>query len=167
MPAAEIIRYMVLAARLNVFFKIASPDGLAVIGSNSVETNGEIYMVSVNSVLSHKNRRIKRLFDIVTSAFFLVFSPLSVLLVKNGSKFFNNIWAVFTGKKSWIGYYSNELNTQSVKYLKNGVLPPFDVELKKEIDINTQEKIYISYAQQYSLLKDQSLFIGNKRYLNK
>lgn len=167
LPAAEIIRHMVMVAKLNVIFKIASPDGLAVIGSNSVETNGEIYMVSVNSVLSHKNRRIKRLFDIITSTLLLLLFPLYVLFIKNGSIFFNNIWIVFIGKKSWIGYSSDESNMQSVKFLKNGIFPPFDVELKKEIDMATQEKIYITYAQQYSLLKDLSLFFGNIKYLNK
>ncbi len=166
LPAAEIIRQMVLTADLQVNFKIASPDGLSVIGSNSVETNGEIYVVSLNSVMSPKNRRIKRIFDLMVACIFLILSPLFAIYLKNGKRIFKVLGEIFCGKKSWIGY-CEDIDSGNLQFLefKKGVLPPVDWFIVKELTPAAIEKVNLTYSQNYSLLNDLSLLIKNFRYI--
>ncbi len=166
LQAGEIIRQMVRAADLQVNFKIASRDGLAVIGSNSVETNGELYVISLNSVMSPKNRRIKRLFDLVMAGFFLIFSPLILISVKNGSRIFKILGEVFSGRKSWIGYYGNaDRRGQQYPELKKGILPPTDILIIRKLSPATVEKVNLTYSQNYSLLNDLSLLVKNFKHI--
>jgi len=164
LQAGEIIRQMVRTANMQVNFKIASPDGLAVIGSNSVDTNGSLYVVSVNSVMSPKNRRMKRFFDLVVALMFLIFSPLFPMFVKNGSHIFKILFNIFTGKKSWIGYYETTGQEQYPE-LKKGLLPPTDILTVKELSPAAIEKINLDYSQNYSVLNDFSLLIKNFHYI--
>ncbi len=166
LPAGEIIRQMVRAADLQLNFKIASPDGLAVIGSNSVETNGELYVISLNAVMSAKNRRIKRLFDLTVASFFLILSPFFLVFIKNGSRIFKVLTEIFFGKKSWIGYYNAD-NHNATQYseMKKGILPPTNVAIIKELSPAAIEKINLSYLQNYSILNDLSLLVQNFRYI--
>ena len=51
LSSKEIIAQMVALRKNNINFKIASPDSLSVIGSNSSNTSGDIYSLDVNSIL--------------------------------------------------------------------------------------------------------------------
>ncbi len=166
LQAGEIIRQMIQTANMQVNFKIASPSGLAVIGSNSVETNGELYVISINSVMSPKNRRMKRFFDLMIAFIFLIFSPLFPVFVKNGTRIFKILFQIFTGKKSWIGYYDTT-GQDNLQYseLKKGILPPIDILIAKELSLATIEKTNLDYSQNYSILNDLSLLIKNFHYI--
>jgi lipopolysaccharide/colanic/teichoic acid biosynthesis glycosyltransferase len=150
-----------------VEFKIASPDGLSVIGSSSVNTNGEIYVVSFNSINTPKNKRLKRLFDISVSLVFLLLSPFLVWLQNNKAKFFSNIFAVISGKKSWVGFYINTPVNFSNINLKPGIFPPLPEETMKSLPDTAIEKINLNYAQNYSLLNDLTIVSANLKNLDK
>lgn len=53
-PSQEIIRNMKLLNQTRVDFKIASPDSDSVIGSNSPNSSGDLYVINVNSFTRNK-----------------------------------------------------------------------------------------------------------------
>jgi GT2 family glycosyltransferase len=161
LSSEEIIRLMTDLSNQGIEFKVASPDGLSVIGSSSVNTNGEIYVVSFNSINSAKNKRLKRLFDIVTSLIILIFSPLFVFFQKDKGKFLNNIFSVLTGKKSWIGFYVVENKNPDYARIKPGVFTPIDKKILKSLSPDAIEKINLNYAQNYSVFNDFIILLNN------
>ena len=53
--------------RHNLDFKIAPEESMYVIGSNSINTQGELYAFEVNGINKPENIRNKRVFDIISS----------------------------------------------------------------------------------------------------
>src|SRR5690606_29569723 len=103
-PSHRIISLMASVERKNLDFKIAPPESLYIIGSNSIEKGGDLFIMDIDAVSKPKNKRKKRLLDILLSLLFLVSFPITVWGVKNKSGFFANILSVLFGKKSWVGY---------------------------------------------------------------
>ena len=60
-----------------VEFKIAHPESLSIIGSNSVNTAGDLYVINLNSIAEISNRRLKILLDILISLILLISLPFS------------------------------------------------------------------------------------------
>jgi FlaA1/EpsC-like NDP-sugar epimerase len=104
-PSNQIISTMLKLSFLNIDYKIAQPDTLSIIGSNSIETAGELYTIELNSISKLSNIRNKRFFDIISSFLLLIFSPLILLSLKISFKLINNSVRVLLGCKTWVGYY--------------------------------------------------------------
>lgn len=54
-------------------FKIAPPESLFIIGSNSVEDPGELYVIDINNINKSVNKRNKRFIDLLLSVGFLFY----------------------------------------------------------------------------------------------
>ena len=67
LSAQEIISHMSVIDRHNLDFKIAPEDSMYVIGSISINTQGELYAFEVNGINKPENIRNKRVFDIFPS----------------------------------------------------------------------------------------------------
>lgn len=137
-------------------FKIAPKGCNHLIGSNSIDTAGELYILNLNALVSEENKRKKRLFDLLASGGFLISMPILIFFVKNKSEFFKNILRVFAGKLSFIGF-SEELSLRDVRLprIKKGILTPddgFDFD-----DDGIREKLNLLYARDYSMRKDFSI----------
>jgi len=159
-PSNQIISTMLKLSILNIDFKIAQPDTLSIIGSNSIETAGELYTIELNSISKPVNIRNKRFFDIITSIFILIFSPLILLFFKISSKLINNSVRVLLGCKTWVGYYKkSDVNINNLPKIKNGILTPLDLGSKKEL---TDSFIYNSnlvYAKNYTFWNDLNILL--------
>jgi len=165
--ASDIIKYMMELSNTNIDFKIASPDGLSVIGSSSVNTNGEIYVVTFNSINTPKNKRLKRLLDISVSVVLAILLPFVIWFQTNKKKFVNNIFSVLLGKKSWVGFYiKSPLKFTNVD-IKPGIVPPLNEEILNSLPDEAVEKINLNYAQNYSLINDIAIIINNLKKLDK
>jgi O-antigen biosynthesis protein len=66
-----------------VDFKIAQPDSLFLIGSNSIHTAGDLYFLDLNTINTVENKRNKRLFDVLVSVVFLFGFPVICWMVRN------------------------------------------------------------------------------------
>ncbi|MCF0207089.1 MAG: glycosyltransferase, partial [Bacteroidales bacterium] len=55
--AQQIIKTMLNLSSSNLDYKIASPDGFSVIGSNSINSTGELYNIDINAIDKPENRR--------------------------------------------------------------------------------------------------------------
>ncbi|MBE0651089.1 MAG: glycosyltransferase [Bacteroidales bacterium] len=142
-------------------YKIAPEDSLSIIGSNSINTRGELYTVGLNAVYSNINKRNKRVLDLLFSTAFLFFSPFLVFFMKEKKGFIQNVFSVFIGTKSWVGCKPLDKQPALQNLLKPGVLSPSDGIKNTSIDEETIKKLNILYIRDYSLLRDMNLiFIG-------
>ena len=139
-------------------FKIAPENSDHLIGSNSIDTAGDLYVLNINALVSKENVRKKRLFDISFSSLILLISPVFFLLFKNKLNFYSNTLRVFIGKISFIGF-SEETAQKDVRLptIKNGILSPSDGSPYTTEEIN--EKLNLLYARDYSLRKDFAILL--------
>ena len=82
MSSAKIIKAMLELTKLQVDYKIAPPESLSIIGSNSIHTAGDLYVVNINSITKSSNKRVKRAFDVLFALALLVFSPVVIWFFK-------------------------------------------------------------------------------------
>lgn len=158
--AQHIISLMLKMANTYVDYKIAPPESLSVIGSNSIDTSGDLYTIDVNSITKPENRRIKRTFDVFASLFLLALYPFILFFVEKHLHFFQNIFMVLFGKKSWVGYSKSE----SLPAVRVGVLNPSEI-LGKGLNKETANRINMLYAKDYKLSNDFTILIKGVRSL--
>jgi O-antigen biosynthesis protein len=153
--SGEIINIMGLLDSKNVDFKIAPPESIYMIGSNSVEKSGEVFVLDVNSINKQSNKRDKKVADVFLSFLFVIVSPVLIWFVENKIGFIKNIFSVIIGEKSWVGYSkTNQSEQLNLPKIKDGVLSHVDLLSKKQIQLETINKLNILYAKDYSLKND-------------
>lgn len=134
-----------------VDFKIAPPESLSIIGSNDVDTAGDLYVIDVNSVTKSNNKRNKRLLDIGVSILLIVFSPVLIFIQNTKSNYFFNCFNVLFGFYSWVGY--GKITDKSLPEIKRSVLSP-SMLLDNEMDNNKIKLMNLRYAKDYKIEKD-------------
>jgi len=167
--SSQIIDHMSLVNTMPVDFKIAPPESEFIIGSNSIHRSGELYVVDLNVINKPVNRRNKRLLDVTISLFFLIISPLLILLQKEPHHFFKNIWDILKGKKSWVGFATQD-NSKYIKQLpviKKGIFHPADATLIKTKDQRIIYHLDILYAKDYHIKNDITIIFKNLRNLGR
>ncbi len=102
--AKDIIYWMTKLSYLPVYYKIAPPNELYIIGSNDVHTQGELYTLEFKTILLPENRRKKRLVDILLSIIALISLPITIYFFQRRKTLIRNIFHVIIGKKTWIGF---------------------------------------------------------------
>ncbi|MGQ0829975.1 MAG: glycosyltransferase family 2 protein [Bacteroidota bacterium] len=161
--AQGIINYMHTLVSEDVDFKIAPPESLSIIGSNSIDTAGDLYIIDVNSISRSKNRRNKRLLDMLCSCVFLVFFPVLILFQENKAGFIKNIFSVLFGLKSWVGY-GNDSNEHLPK-LRPSVLSPADAIKNIGITSAIRERLHLAYSKDYRIENDLNIVWKSGRQL--
>ena len=146
----------------NIDFKIAPPKSLYIIGSNSIHQSGEMYMVETNTLNQTKNKRNKRMFDLLVSLGCLLSLPVSIWMVKKPIGFIQNMLEVIVNKKTWVGIQSPELVNEVYPKYGNGVISPGEhhkPEAKKEVELQ--------YLKNYHINIDWQIFSSNFLRLGK
>ncbi len=167
-PAQKIINEMGNLQELVVDYKIAPPESLSIIGSNSINTSGDMYTVDINSIGKANNKRNKRFFDFIISILFLGLYPVLLFFVKKPLGFLRNILFVLFGKKSWTGYFfSGTGNTKHLPKIKSGVLTPRDVLGKREVQPETIDRLNALYARDYKIGSEINMIIKGFRNLGR
>lgn len=163
--ASEIIKQMSSIENDAVDFKIAPPESIYIIGSNSIESSGEYYIIDANVILKPLNQRNKRLLDIVLASFFLLSFPLWLIINGFRFKLFKNLFSILQGKLSFVGFiHSKELEEQDLK-LKRGLFNPRDLYPNELSEIKRSERLNFDYGKNYSLLKDLEIILKNSNKL--
>ena len=166
--ASEIIRFMSQLNNSNVGYKIAPHDSSAVIGSQSISQAGNMYMIDIDGILKPNNKRAKRFFDIFTSVFLFLISPLCIWFLKEKKSFYLNIISVFFGLKSWIGYDQTAYHSiTKLPSIKQGVLFPKDAFPEKEISTEISARLNLMYAQNYKLKNDLHILAKAFKFLGR
>ena len=148
-----------------VDYKIAPEDSLSIIGSNSINTQGDLYTINISAVSKPENRRTKRIFDFFMALLSLIFYPVLIFFVKKPLGLLKNIFLIIAGKKSWIGYYPVNDPKIHLPKIKPGILSPL-ITLKNE---NPAKDIIVKanmlYARDYTVWKDFNLFFTGIKHL--
>jgi len=144
--------------------KIAPPESLYIIGSNSIANTGENYMLDVNAINRPANKRNKRTLDILIALISIPFWPILIFIVKKPFGFFKNVFDVLIGKKTWVGYSGNSLQTTQLPAIRKGVISP-TVLFKGKTQPNFIRKMNIIYAKDYKVSTDIGLIFQGIRQL--
>ena len=149
-------------------FKIAPPESLYIIGSNSIDTSGELYTIDINAITKPSNKRSKRLLDVLISLILLVISPINIIpMFRDGWGYFRNIFSVLIGKKSWVGYCKHStfnIQHSTLPLIKKGVLSPVDAYKNISVSENNIERLNQLYAKDYKVINDLNIIL--KGYKN-
>lgn len=150
--AQEIIHWMTTLNSDKIDFKIAQPESLFLIGSNSIDSAGDLYVININSITNKSNIRNKRTFDFITSLTLLFISPFIILAFKDKKKYITNVISVLFGKLSIVGYHYLNNSEHNLPKIKNGILSPADKT--NLIDETMFDKLNLIYARDYNISKD-------------
>ena len=154
----------------HVDYKIAPEDSLSIIGSNSINTRGDLYTINISTIDKPANRRNKRLLDITMSLLSLGLYPILLFIVKKPLHFFVNTFKVFSGKLSWVGYYPSGDNEIHLPKIKPGILTPLISLKSKSPSLEMIRNANILYARDYTVWKDLNIILvafretGNNSY---
>jgi GT2 family glycosyltransferase len=138
-------------------YKIAPPESLFIIGSNSIQTDNEYFTIGLNSINKSENRRKKRAFDIVFSVGLLLFFPLFIF-IPNPLQALKNTLLCLIGKYSWVGYSYNQ-NASGLPKIKTGILSPSDAFNSPMHEAEIVHQADILYAKDYRLSIDIGILL--------
>jgi len=155
----QIIDKMAEWQETRVDYKIAPEDSLSIIGSNSINTRGDLYTVDINSIDKPANRRNKRLIDLLVSIVALGLAPVLIFFEKKPARFIINVFKVLAGKVSWVGYHPKHNISIHLPPLKQGVLSPLSALEAKNLLPEMIDKANMLYARDYSIVKDLNIII--------
>ncbi|PHR48134.1 MAG: glycosyl transferase family 2 [Fluviicola sp.] len=159
--AEVIIKWMSHISSSDIEFKIAQPNSLYLIGSNSIDTSGDLYVLEIDKITKSSNKRNKRAFDFIVSLLSFLLTPILIWFFNNKSKYFKNIWQVLIGQKSLVGYSLDPKNHMlKLPKIKDGILTPTENE-KDESDYSLSAKLNLIYARDYSIFTDLQIVITN------
>jgi GT2 family glycosyltransferase len=151
----EIIKTMLTLVPFGVDYKIAPPDSISVIGSNSIDTSGDLYTIDLSAISEPSNRRNKRVFDFASALAVILFTPFIFLFTNNFAFMLVKSFGVLIGKYTWIGYFRvEETTTVGLPKIKNGVFPPMKCKPSIQPDNALMERLNILYAKNYSVTSD-------------
>jgi GT2 family glycosyltransferase len=152
----EIIKHMLALSSLETEYKIAPEASESIIGSNSSNTAGDLYVIPINSVGEPHNRRIKRVFDIFFSLVLLVFSPVTIWFFL--PRPWLMLWScirVLTGTRTWVGYAEAGLYAgHHLPPLRRGILKPENSKASLSFSSQAWLDSNLHYARDYRLIKD-------------
>lgn len=164
--AQEIIRWMTTIQLPHIDFKIAQPDSLFLIGSNSIETAGDLYILDINAISHPVKKRQKRLIDFLTGIVLLVCSPLLIWFFAHKGNFLANVFRLLIGKITAVGYSSNTAaKSADLPSIKRGILTPNDRLTVS--DEGLAVKLDLLYAREYDVLLDIRIILRSWRKLDR
>lgn len=159
--AKEILEWMVILGPKKVHYKIAPEASSFIIGSHSKNSTGEFFTEQITlRIADTANRRKKRVFDIVSSLFLLILSPIWMLFVKNKVQKWNSIFDVLSGNKSWVGYAATE-NHGLLPHIQKGVYTTTQFSKQEITDPGMIQNLNYRYARFYSIEKDLEIIGRN------
>jgi len=178
--SGSIISIMTRLIGSSVDFKIAPPESLSVIGSNSINSSGDLYTIHVNSIGKESNRRNKRLFDVLSSFVLLITFPLWFLFVGGHFNSVGNTLWVLLGFRTWVGYLSPEKEEENeqpgldgpgdrpvdkpdLPPLKKGILNPGSHYTPASLTPERINEINMVYSKDYRLINDLLIIARNFR----
>ena len=160
--AQEIIKTMMNFTDFNLDFKIAQPETAYLIGSNSIDTKGDLYVMEINRIDKPSNRRNKRILDFFLSLTLFVTLPLNVWFMKSKKKYLKNVFSIFWGKSTFVGYgIVDHASNLALPKLKKGVLPITMQVPDQNLTEDAIGRLNLIYAKNHSVYLDFKLIINN------
>jgi len=147
-------------------YKIAPPESLSIIGSHSINTPGDLYLIDFESINKPSNRRNKKFFDVASSIIMLAGTPILVFMVKHPAQALVNIFRVLTGRYSWVGFHPDP-DHLNLPTLKPGILFPSDALGSENASAETLANLNMMYVKNYSVFTDAMILLRNFRQIGR
>lgn len=147
----EIISRMLQVKNRNVEFKIAPPESMFIIGSNSINRQGDFYFVDINALTNPVNQRNKRICDLLVCIVMIPAMPFLLLKIKNTGQYISNWLLVLAGKYSWVGLAGKNAPERNIK---KGILNPADGRSAPVEDPAVLQRLNLFYAKEYKIQND-------------
>jgi O-antigen biosynthesis protein len=168
MSHQAIIDQMSSLQDMNVDYKIAPEDSLSIIGSNSINTAGDLYTVNLNAITNVENKRNKRLLDLATCLGVIVMLPVLIFLVNKPLGLLRNIFLVAISLRSWVGYIHDEnFDRERLPHIRKGILNPLDAFGKDKLSEEIKQRLNYIYARDYSTNSDLNIIVKGFRQLGR
>ena len=168
LSSQEIIRTMLKFSKSSPDFKIAPPESFSIIGSNSINSAGDLYILDFNSIVKSTNRRQKRMLDIIMALILFLLSPVLIFIVKKPGRFLINIFLVGMGVYSWVGYNSGgNRENPNLPMIRKGILSPADILGGEFQNRDTIDRVNMIYAKDYKLMNDLNIIFRSVKYLGR
>ena len=158
LSTTDIITLMLQLSPLSCDFKIAPPKGLSLIGSNSIDTAGDLYTIGQETLASKTNRRLKRIVDVVFATLLTITSPLWIPINKRPRNFLFMVFKLLIGKVTLVGYVSTDPMVHLLPKIKPGVLSPTN---SLTINEETAHTTNLMYAKNYTIGGDLAIIAKN------
>lgn len=168
-PAQKIIDCMTQTKFPEVDFKIAPNESMFLIGSNSINTAGDLYAFGINAITKPTNQRVKRLLDLLLTVIFTALLPLIIWFMKSPLGLIRNIIYVLIGKRTWVGYV-RDLNADqnfNLPKISDSVLNPKDGLEAGLPDEEGLLRLNMMYAKDYRVSNDLNIVIKGFRNLGR
>ncbi len=137
----------------------------SIVGSDSKNTSGDFIANSTKYKIGMPlQRRNKRLLDIIASVLFFLATPLLIFIKRNGVSFYKNVFAVLTGKKTWVGYATeaNGLPGLKAPVITSTALP----KALNDLPAESLQKSDEWYAAGYTAMTDLKKISKSFKYLH-
>lgn len=158
LSSEKIMELMSKVKHTHVDIKIAPSDSIYIIGSNSVNENGELYSMDINALKKSVNLRKKRVFDLIISAGLLIFFPI-LLWFKNFRACYSILGKVITGKLTWIGFFKEDETIRLLPQIPDGVFgPKYKTKGMSKLWLTQSNRLY---ARDYSMVQDLEILLGH------
>ncbi|MDR9486416.1 glycosyltransferase [Salibacter sp.] len=150
-----IINQMSRLSSYDLEYKIAPPESVFIIGSNSVNSTGELYsLVDLNSIDSPSSKRNKRLLDILISLIAVVLSPVLAIFNKPLRRVFPQLFSVLFGSKTFVGYSNTIRQKIILPKIKTPVIYLDNQINNQNIILSYTDKAILNYSNNYHWQKD-------------
>ena len=167
MPAENIIDLMSALQQTQVEYKIAPPESMSIIGSNSIDTAGDLYVVDINSIGKFQNKRSKRIFDVGVSLFLIASYPITVFITGHPLSYLRNVVEVLFGFKSITGYNPVEHYDHKLPDIRKGIIYPTDAISQQNPDNQSISRLNMLYARDYKISNEFRLLYKGFRHLGR
>ena len=136
-------------------YKTVSENSNSIVGSSSKNTAGTLYTIDIQyNIATSMAKRNKRVFDFMGSLFLLIGSPVFFLFMQHKGGFFKNMWQVFIGQKTLVGYADGANNQRILPKIKAGILSPKDGVRETKVEVETARRLDFFYAKDYGVRDD-------------
>ena len=167
MPAEDIIDQMSALQHTQVGYKIAPPESMSIIGSNSIDTAGDLYVIDINSIGKFQNRRSKRVFDVAIGITLLASYPLTLFFTGHPINYLQNLIKVLFGFKSITGYHPIVQHDHKLPDIREGIIYPTDALNQQKPDLQAIARLNMLYARDYRISNEFRLLYKGFRHLGR
>lgn len=167
MDSGSIINEMMIQENPQIELKIAPPESTFIIGSQSINTSGEILSIhTTNTFLKEESKNNKRFFDIFISLILILCTPLLVFIQKSSKDFLRNLFQVLIAQKTWVGFSPMDDHQSLTQSIKPAVLNLGMAYKGQNKPKDFFENLNLGYAKKYDPFLDLSIIWQQRHNLD-
>ncbi len=147
-------------------YKVALKGKDFIVGSNNINTNGDVLTKTKYEIESRKNKTQKRVLDLALSLILITLSPILIVFIKSPIQFIQNMFKTFIGKTTFVSVSNQTKGEYSIPDQKPGILKPFEGNNTTITSTQINEIEYL-YAKEYHVDQDIQIIIKHFKKLGR